>query len=169
MEGPPPDPHPNTHTGRIGERGIPTKTGFPWVTDGPDTPSSLGQWAQDYLRQHEQLGVLDENVIRQATMRTISIKTTNLPTMRGLLQQSMTCPNEHTISKDLTNAEDPWENDNRDSVLEQGYETSFLPPETYCPNKDFTQGMPVVVSGIRNIDNPAVSTTPEVIQERYLD
>ena len=29
--------------------------------------------------------------------------------------------------------------------------------------------MPIVVSGIRNIDNPAVSTTPEITQERYLD
>ncbi len=52
MEGPPPDPHPNAHTGRIGGKGIPTKTGFLWVADGPDTASSIGQWAQDYLRQH---------------------------------------------------------------------------------------------------------------------
>ena len=59
--------------------------------------------------------------------------------------------------------------DNRDSVLGQGYETSGLPPQAGCPNKDCTQGMPIVVSGTRNIDNPASSTTPEITQERYLD
>jgi hypothetical protein len=74
-------------------------------------------------------------------MRTISIKTTNLPTVKDLLQQRMTCPNEHTISRELTYAEDPWEHDNQDSVLEQGYETSGLPPQACCPNKDCTQGM----------------------------
>ena len=28
---------------------------------------------------------------------------------------------------------------------------------------------PILVSGIRNIDNPAASTTSEITQERYLD
>jgi hypothetical protein len=70
MEGPPPDPHRNTHTGQIGGRGIPTKAGFVWVTDGPDTTSRIEQWAQDYLRQHEKLGALDTYAIRQATMKT---------------------------------------------------------------------------------------------------
>jgi hypothetical protein len=63
----------------------------------------------------------------------------------------------------------PWEQDNRDSVLEQGYETSGLPPQTYCPNKDYTQRISIVVSGLRDIDNPVSSITPEVTQERYLD
>ena len=45
MEGPPPDPHPNAHTGRIRGKGIPTKTGSLWVADGPDAASSLEQWA----------------------------------------------------------------------------------------------------------------------------
>jgi hypothetical protein len=114
MEGPPPDPYPNSHTGRIRGKGIPTKTGFLWVSDDPDASSNLEQWAQDYLRQHGQLGVLDEYAIKQATMRTISIKTTNLPTVRELLQQSMTWTNEHTISRELTYGEGPWEHDIRD-------------------------------------------------------
>ena len=102
-------------------------------------------------------------------MRTITINTTNLPGMRDLLQQSTTWPNEQTISIELTYAEGPWEQDNRDSVLEQGYETSGLPPLACCPNKDCTQGMPIVVSGLREIDSPASSTTPDVTEERYLD
>ncbi len=102
-------------------------------------------------------------------MRTISINTTNLPTVRDLLQQSMTWPNEHTISRELAYTEGPWEHDNRDSVLDQGYETSGLPPQAWCPNKDCTQGISIMVSGIRNIDNPSLSTTPEVTWERYLD
>ena len=81
----------------------------------------------------------------------------------------MTWSNEHIISRELIPAEGPWEHDNRDSVLEQGYETSGLPPEACCPNKDCTQGIPIVVSGIRNIDNPVASTTPDIMQERYLD
>jgi hypothetical protein len=85
-----PDPHRNTHAGRIGGRGIPTNPGLLWVEDGPDSASNLEQWAQEYLRHHQQPGASKEYVIRQATMRTITINTTNLPGMRDLLQQSTT-------------------------------------------------------------------------------
>ncbi len=81
----------------------------------------------------------------------------------------MTWPDEHVISRELNYAEGPWELANRDSVLQHGYETSGLPPQACCPNKDGTQGMPVVVSRIRNINNPAASTTSGITQERYLD
>ncbi len=52
-------------------------------------------------------------------MRTITIKTTRLQEMRALLQQSTTWSIEQTISKELTYSEGPWEQDNRDAVLEQ--------------------------------------------------
>ena len=143
------DKHQNANTGRTGGRGIPWKQGSLWVTDGPDSVSNLEQWAQVYLQQHGQPGALNEYVIQQATMRTITIDTTSLPKMRDLLQQSMTWPTEQTISRELTYAEGPWDQDNRDSVLEQGYETSGLPPQACCPNKDCTQRMPIAVSGLR--------------------
>jgi hypothetical protein len=98
-------------------------------------------------------------------MRTITIKTTSLQEMRALLQQSTTWPNEQTISKELTYSEGPWEQDNRDSVLEQGFESSGLSSQTCCPNKDCTQKMPTVISGLRNIDDPASPSTPEITQE----
>jgi hypothetical protein len=163
------DQHRNSYTGRIGGRGIPRKQGLLWVADGSDYAANLEQWAQVYLQQHGQLGVLNGYVIQQVTMRVIVINTTNLPEMRDLLQQSMTWPNEQTTSRELTYTEGPWEQDNRDSVLEQGYETFGLPPQACCPNKDFTHRMPIVVSGLRDIDNPVSSITPEVTQERYLD
>ncbi len=59
-----------------------------------------------------------------------------LPEMRALLQQSTTWSSEQTISKELTYSEGPWEQDNRDSVLEQGFETSGLSSQACCPNKD---------------------------------
>jgi len=102
-------------------------------------------------------------------MRTISIHTTNLTGMRDLLQQSIIWASEQTISKEFTYTEGPWEQDNRDSVLEQGFEASGLSSQACCPNRDCTQKMPTVISGLRNIDNPISSTTPEVTQERYLD
>ena len=102
-------------------------------------------------------------------MRTIAIKTISLPEMRTLLQQSITWPSEQTISKELTYSEGPWEQDNRDSVLEQGFETSGLSLQACCPNKNCTKKMPIVISGLRNIDDPASSSTPEITQERYLD
>ena len=37
------------------------------------------------------------------------------------------------------------------------------------PEQNCTQGLPIVVSGLREIDNSSSSTTPEVTQERYLD
>ena len=75
--------------------------------------------------------------------------------MRDLLQQSATCLTTHIISRELTYENGPWEQTNRDSVLEQGYEASDLPTQAHCPNKNCTQGKPVVVSGIRNLNNPA--------------
>ncbi len=101
VKGPPLDPRPNTHTGRIGGMGTPTKTGLLWVADEPNAASSLEQWAQDYLRQHGITGALGEYVINQAIKKTISIQTTNLPMVRDLLQQSATWPNEHIISQGL--------------------------------------------------------------------
>jgi hypothetical protein len=76
----------HAHTGRIGDRGIPSQQGLLWVVDGPDSADDLEQWAQVYLQQHGQ----PEYVIQQVTMRTIVIHTTSLPEMRALLQQSMT-------------------------------------------------------------------------------
>jgi hypothetical protein len=139
------------------------------VMDGPDSVADLEQWAQVCLQQHGQPGAPNEYVIQQATMRTIAINTTNLPGIRDLLQESTTWSNGQTISRELTYAEGPWEHDNRDLVLEQGYETSGLPPQACCPNKDCTQRMPIVVSGLRDIDNPGSPATPELTQERYLD
>ena len=60
------------------------KTDFLWVEDGSDAASSLEQWAQDYLRQHEKLGTVNEYAIRQATMRTITIKATSCIVMYNL-------------------------------------------------------------------------------------
>jgi hypothetical protein len=134
------------------------------MANGPDSANDLEQWAQVYLQQHHdgQIEALKEYVIQQVTMRTITIKTTSLPEIRALLQQSITWPSEQTISKELTYSEGPWEQDNRDSVLEQGFETSGLSSQACCPNKDCTQKMPIVISGLRNIDDPASSITPEV-------
>jgi hypothetical protein len=144
----------HTQAGRIGGRGIPIQQGLLWVADGPDSANDLERWAQDYLQQHGQTGVLKEYAIKQTIMRTIAIKTTSLQKMRALLQQSTTWPSEQTISKELTYSEGPWEQDNRDSALEQVFETSGLSSQACCPNKDCTQKMPIVISGLRNIDDP---------------
>jgi len=152
--------------GQIGGRGIPTKKDFLWVAD---EPNGIQTMCPRLSSTTGQTGAFGEYKIGQVVKRTLTIKTSNLPRVRDLLQQSATWSNEHIISRELTYAEGPWEHDNRDSVLEQGYETSDLPPQACCQNKDCTQGMPVVVSGIRNINDPTTSTTPEITQERYLD
>jgi hypothetical protein len=76
----------HTQAGRIGGRGIPIQQGLLWVADGPDSANDLERWAQAYLQQHGQTGVLKEYVIKQTIMRTIAIKTTSLQEMRALLQ-----------------------------------------------------------------------------------
>ncbi len=43
----------------------------------------------------------------------------------------------------------PVEDTNRDSVIEQSYESSGLPPQACCPNLMCSNMKPVVVSGIR--------------------
>ena len=131
-----PDKLHKAHAGRIGERGIPWKQGSLWVADGTDSVADLEQWAQVCLQQHGQPGALNEHVIQQFTMRTIAINTTNLPGIRDLLQQSMTWPNEQTISRELTYSVGPWEQDNRDSVLEQGPPSTGMLPEQGLHSKN---------------------------------
>jgi hypothetical protein len=101
VKGPFPDPHPNAHTVRIGGMGIPTKTVFLWVADGPDAASSLEQWDHECLHQTEITGASGEYKIEQATKRIISVKSTYLPTVRDLLQQSMTLLKRSWIVKGL--------------------------------------------------------------------
>ena len=81
MEGLPLDPRTNVHTGQIGGRGTPTKNGFLWVADGPDASSS-GAMGSRLSSTAWANRASDEYAIEQAIMRTISIRTTNLPTVR---------------------------------------------------------------------------------------
>ncbi len=52
----------------------------------------------------------------------------------------------HALDRSLLYDTGPWKDTNRDSVIEQSYETSGLPPQACCPNLMCSNMKKVVVS-----------------------
>jgi hypothetical protein len=152
--------------GQIGSRGINTQDGFMWISEKPDAPVLLAEWASDIRRltSTEAPFTLDEGF-----HRSIEIKTSYLPTVRDLLHRSSSWSTSHALARSLLYDTGPWKDTNRDSVIEQSYETSGLPPQACCPNLMCSNVKPVVVSGIRPTPAQSSEEPPIFTSERYLD
>ena len=97
--------------------------------------------------------------------RSTTVDIQNLVELRGLLQEITEWETSHTLGRKIFNTPGPWENTDRDTVLEQGYEASGLPPQACCPR--CANKKPVIVSGIRELTDSDIQDPP--LQERYLD
>ncbi len=139
--------------GQIGSRDINTKDGFMWISQKPDASVLLETWVSDIRRltSIEFPFTFDERF-----KRSVEIRTSYLPTVWDLLHRSSFWSTSHVLARSLLYDTGPWKDTNRDSVIEQSYETSGLPPQVCCPNLMCSNMKPVVVSGIR--PSPAQSS-----------
>ena len=73
------------------------------------------------------------------------------------------------LERGLLRESGPWQDTNRDAVLEQGYEPTGLSPLAYCPRCSHKQA--TIISGVHERETPHVSPALELdsTQERYLD
>jgi hypothetical protein len=152
--------------GQIGSRGINTQDRFMWISEKPDVSVLLESWASEIRRltSTEAPFTLDEGF-----HRSVEIKTSYLPTVRDLLHRSSFWSTSHALTRSLLYDTSPWKDTNRDSVIEQSYETSGLPPQACCPNLMCSNVKPVVVSGIRPTPTQSSKEPPIFTSERYLD
>ena len=114
------------YTGQIGAGGISTRNGFIWLAEGPDAPALLEEWAKEVSRQTDPE---TQHSIEEGLLRTIIIRTSYLPEIRDILQSSSNWSTTHNLSRSLLYDTGPWDDTNRDSIIEQVYEASGLPPQ----------------------------------------
>ncbi len=119
------------YTGQIGAGGINTRNGFLWLAEGSDAPALLEEWAREVSRQTDSK---TQHSIEERLLIMIIIRTSYLPEIRDILQSSSNWSTTHALSRSLLYDTGPWGDTNRDSVIEQVYEASGLPPQACCPN-----------------------------------
>lgn len=141
------------YTGHIGAGGIRTIDGFLWMAEGSDVSTLLEDWTNDILRQTD---AETQYTIREGLKRTIDIRTSYLPEVRDILRKSSSWSMAHVLTRSLLYDTGPWNDTNRDSGMEQSYETSGLPPQACSPNLTCSNMTPVVVSGIRPPPDPDI-------------
>ncbi len=132
--------------GKIGSRGINTKDGFMWISEKPDASVLLEAWTSDIRRL---TSTESRFTIEEDFKRSVEIRTSYLPEVRDLLHRSSFWSTSQALVRSLLYDTGLWKDTNRDSVIEQSYETSGLPPQACCPNLMCSNMKPVVVSGIR--------------------
>jgi hypothetical protein len=137
-----------------------------WISEKPDASVLLESWASDISRL---TSTEVPFTIEEGFKRSVEIRTSYLPEVRDLLHRSSFWSTSHTLTRSLLYDTGPWKDTNRDSVIEQSYETSGLPPQTCCPNLMCSNMKPVVVSGIRPTPAQSSEESPSFTSERYLD
>ena len=102
--------------------------------------------------------------------RTTQVRTSSLILLRDLLQRSTEWTESNTLERGLLRDSGPWQDTNRDTVLEQVYEVSGLSPLACCPRCTHKQA--TIISGVRRREAPdgvPAQEQDETSQERYLD
>jgi hypothetical protein len=102
--------------------------------------------------------------------RSTEVRTNSLILLRDLLQRSTEWTEPNILERVLLREPGPWQDTNRDTVLEQVYETSGLSPLACCPC--CSQKKTIIISGVRERKDPQAIPAQEkdrTSQERYLD
>ena len=97
--------------------------------------------------------------------KTSTVRTKNQTDLRDLLQESTNWDPSYILERKLIHVSGPWENTDRDEVLDQGCESSDPPPQACCPK--YNNKKTVIVSVIREITD--TSKQGPTRQEKYLD
>ncbi len=102
--------------------------------------------------------------------RTTEVHTNSLILLRDLLQRSTKWTESNILERGLLREPGPWQDTDRDAVLEQVYEDSGLSPLTCCTC--CTHKKATIISGVRERKDPQAIPAQEqdrTSQERYLD
>jgi hypothetical protein len=135
------------------------------MTDGrADAPALLEEWVKEVSRLTD---VETQYSIGEGFKRTIFMGTSYLPEVRDILESSSHWSTTHVLSRSLLYVTGPWNDANRDSVIEQVYEASGLPPQACCPK--YSNRTPSVVTGTRPFQVPTSEESSTITTERYLD
>ena len=129
------------------------------MSEEPDESRLLETWASDIGRL---TNTVAPYTINEGFKRSIEIRTSYLPDMRDLLHKCSFWSTTHVLSRSLLYDMGPWNDTNRDSVIEQSYETPGLPPQACCPNLMCSNVNPVVVSGIRPTQDQSSEEPPSL-------
>ena len=135
-----------------------------WIVEEASTVQLLITWAKGsnpVSKSNSNPGHQTVEMWKRST--TVGVQ--NLVELKDLLQENTEWETSHILSRKIINAPGTWDNTDRDAVLEQGYESSGLPPQACCPR--CVNKKPVIVSGIREPTEPSKQDPP--LQERYLD
>ena len=146
-------------TGHIVTGVIITTVVFLWMTEGPDTSTLLEVWTNDIRPVH------DWRRIQKNSRHEDILPTTGT----GFHHRSSFWSTTHVLARSLLYGTGPWNHINRDSVIEQVYETSGLPPQACCPNLTCSNETPTVVSDIRLLQPQPSEETSTITSERYRD
>ena len=114
--------------------------------------------------------VVPQPHVTEQWKRTTEIRTSSLILLRDLLQRSTELGESNVLERGLLRQSNPWEDTNRDTVMEQVYEKTGLAPVASCPQCQNKQA--VVISGVRQREDPCDSQAhlrSEMSQERYME
>ena len=114
-----------SYSGQIGAGDISTKNDFLWMAE---------EWAKELLEEwikkvSRQTDTEIQYSIGEGFKRTIFIGTSYLPEVRDILHSSSFWSTTHIVSRSLLYDTGPCDDTNRDSVIEQVFEASGLPPQ----------------------------------------
>ena len=91
-----------------------------WISEKPDVSALLEEWVSDIGRLSSTESPF---TIAEGFKRSIEIRTPYLPEVWDLLHSSSFWSTSHVLVRSLLYDEGPWKDTNRDSVIEQVYET----------------------------------------------
>jgi hypothetical protein len=113
--------------------------------------------------------VSSQNQAQEGWKRITEVRTTSLILLRDVLQESTEWTELNILERGLLRDSGPWQDTNRDAVLEQGYEAKGLSHLSSCPHCSHKQA--TIISGVRTRGVPHASPALEIdsTQERYLD
>jgi len=114
--------------------------------------------------------VVPQPHVTEQWKRTTEVRTNSLILLRDLLQISTEWGESNVLERGLLRQSSPWEDTNRDAVMEQVYEKTGLAPVASCPQCQNKQA--VVISGVRQREDPCDSQAhvrSEMSQERYME
>ena len=116
--------------------------------------------AQTLMNRTPRGNVESQHQVTEMWKPTTEVRANSLILLRDLLQRSAEWTESHILDRGLLRESGPWQDTNRDTVLEQGYEASGLSPQACCPR--CTHKKATIISGVRERRDPHTPSKTEL-------